>query len=162
MAEDLISLEQECGMIQEQIQKHLDFADQLAKLLLRFPDLQKHTDKYKNVRYFSKRVNAVADCCEIVHTCSCCSDSALDCWPYKEIDGMKIYSDPPAIYIGDRAPLNGDLPRVAWKDAIRCHGISEEIVKRVGEYFSQNRPEFEVDLTIDDLIEIQDPPDENT
>lgn len=87
------SIIDELADLQKEIDQKQAELDNLNKLFGLYPNLLKHTNRWKTVRYCSSDVNKNVNKCEIRHNCGCCSDSPLEIWPYLETDFGNIYSN---------------------------------------------------------------------
>lgn len=101
-----------------------------------FPGIKSYTGRWNKKVYCSKSVNKFVDQFEHRHNCGCCSDSPLEVWPYIEIDGNKIYSDPPCLTVGE-AFHYGDIPNKNWKQILQKYEISDVIIDKVQKFFEE-------------------------
>ena len=125
-------------------------ADWLKSHADAFPDLYQHTNRWKKERWASKHANAKVTACDIGHNCGCCSDSPLEIWPYLEVDGRRVYSDPPVFTVGEAGYSGGDRAYSGWAHKMRDVGISEAVIAQVKAYFGkqiqQRRLQLESEL----------------
>jgi len=101
-----------------------------------FPDLHERTDRWNNKRWSSKGANAKVTSCEIHHNCGCCYDSPLEVWPYCEVDGKRVYSDPPHFTVGQKGG-GGDEAFSGWAHKLREAGISVAVIDQVKAFFAK-------------------------
>ncbi len=126
----------EIEQIQSQIKELESKADKLKKLTELYPDLQKHQNRWKTVRYYSKSVNDKVDKVEIRHNCGCCSDSPVEVWPYLETEFGPVYSDPPSFNPGERDSYSYcDRSYPGWEDRLIAANISKTVIQRVQTHF---------------------------
>jgi hypothetical protein len=114
----------------------------LEKIAQLYPDLKMNMNRWNRVRWYSKTVNSYVDKCEIGHSCGCCPDSSVEVWPYVEIDGFKVYSDPCKISVGEDSSF-GDRPDKNWQAQFSKYGISQVIIDKVKEHFKTEKEEAE-------------------
>jgi hypothetical protein len=101
-------------------------------------DLLEHRDRWSNIRYYSPKINKIADNVEIHHTCGCCSDAPLIARPYVVVNGINLYSDPPKFGIGEGLYGGGDRPDSHWQEQFKdFNPIITEIIQK---YFDDNKP----------------------
>ena len=105
-------------------------AAKLADLLVRFPDLRRHVDRWEKVAYCSASVNGRVTDVEFRYNCGCCSDSPLEAWPFVVIDGQRVYSDPPVFRVADR-DSGGDVPYEGWHTQLAAAGLPEAVIAMV-------------------------------
>jgi len=129
----------------KEIEKLQDEVDNLEKNSKIYSDLRSHTNRWGHVRYYSKSINADVDEFDSGHNCGCCPDSPLEVWPYKKVDGQKIYSDPPVFIIGDRNSYDCDCDNdcncewytekayLSWHKKLKKHGISKVVINKIGD-----------------------------
>lgn len=108
-------------------------------LLISYPDLESSCDRWNHERLFSKSVNPIVDRVDFNHSCGCCSDAPLYAYPYIEVDGIKIHSDPLYIPIGEKGyGYCGDMPYDNWEENFQKRNISEEVIHLVKKHFEDN------------------------
>ena len=130
------AIEAVAAMRMEAAEKEAE-ASRLAKLAAAYPNLQKHTTRWKRVRYFSMTSKTTANRFDIAHSCGCCSDAELQVWPYTETPAGNVYSDPPYFGVGERHWISGDRPYDGWKKRMRDAGIPEVIIGAVSMHFKK-------------------------
>lgn len=129
--------------LESEAKKAQDELAKIRRLREEFPDLDSHTDRWKNIRYMAKSANAMVDQIEIRRSCGCCPDTPIIAMPYLEFEGMRLYSDPHYIYIGHQT-YNYDVQEEAgWKRQYEQAGISYHVIKKVKEYLKANAPKPE-------------------
>ena len=124
-------------MEQAKLIKRMGEIDKTLELIKKFPNLANHVNRWEKVRLYTSHVNKIVDKFDMSHNCGCCSDSALELWPYVEIDGMKIYSSPPVFLIGEKCG-SGDTPDVDWRKDLEEHNIPICIINEVTKYFEEH------------------------
>lgn len=135
----MTTIQEEADKLLQEASEKLAEADNLTKLHEAHPDLQKHVNRWRKVRFYSKQVNTLATRFDIGHSCGCCNDSTLEVWPYIETEHGKVYSDPPRFQVGEKHWIAGDTPYPAWKDQLREAGIPESIIGAVQAHFDQGK-----------------------
>lgn len=108
--------------------------DELAKITrLReeFPDLETHVDRWKTVRYMATSANARVDEVEFRNSCGCCPDTPVLALPYLEFEGVRIYSNPCYLYVGERSYDYSVVPKLRWKKQYEDAGISYHIIAKI-------------------------------
>jgi hypothetical protein len=120
-------------------------ADRLERLFTEFPDLLRHENRWKVVRYYSKSINPRANKYDISHNCGCCSDSPLEVWPYLETENGNVYSDPPRFTVGEKS-YYGDRPYPGWKEDMRKADIPESIIESIMGHFRHEAESAREDL----------------
>jgi len=112
------------------------------KLLEMFPDLSEHRDRWGRTRLMSSHINGVADEVFMNHNCGCCDDSPLQAWPYKTVNGIAVFSNPTCFCVGEKYAYGfGDRPFDDWEKDFREASISEVAIKKIQEYFDENKME---------------------
>ena len=116
----------------------IEDAAKLERLLAEFPDLLKHTSRWRQVRYYSKSVNTKVDKFDLSHDCGCCPDSPLELWPYIETPNGNVYSNPPNFTVGEKHWIHGDYPYAKWKKELVEAGIPESIIQAISDHFKED------------------------
>jgi len=129
---------EEIDQIQKEIDEKQEALRRLKILSETFPDLEKHVNRWKKVRYCSPSVNSKTTRFEIKHNCGCCSDSPLEVWPYVETEHGKVYSKPPVFQVGEQHWIAGDTPFEGWKGKLRSANIPEDIIGAVSQHFKES------------------------
>lgn len=132
-------IEHEIESLQKEVDLKLNEINNLKSLSKIYPNLKKHTSRWKQVRYYSKNVNSLVTDCDIRHSCGCCPDSPLYVWPYIETAHGKIYSDPPSFCVGEMDNYYADEPLKNWKELLKNADISNVVVEIIKEYFNQEK-----------------------
>lgn len=110
-------------------------------LVIDFPDIHIHTNRWKQERLSSTKAIITAEEVEIRHNCGCCPDSPIELWPYCTYEGLRIYSDPCGITIGEANPFGGETPYADWQEKLRKLGFHEGIIEKVQAWFDANESE---------------------
>ncbi|WCF11697.1 hypothetical protein NDS46_30585 (plasmid) [Paenibacillus thiaminolyticus] len=116
-----------------------------------FEDLAERRDRWGTIYYSTPEVNKQVNEVEFRHSCGCCSNASLLAYFYKIFHGVKIYSEPYSICIGEKYTLGwGDIANSQWKEELRKHGIPEILDEKIEEYFGSHAPRpYEKDGTIE-------------
>lgn len=134
--------------MQDKVKRLLEEADALEKIQQQFPGLSDYEDRWGNKYLKSKCVNSIVNEVWFNHNCGCCPDSPLQAWPYIEVFGRKVHSDPACFIIGERNQFGvGDKEYSGWEEKLRKEGIGEAVISIVREYFINNRAR---DYTLED------------
>lgn len=113
----------------------------IKKLLKIYPDLKYHTNRWGTIRLYSKSVNPDTTSYDMGHNCGCCDDSPLEVWPYIEIDGLQIYSDPPIFMIGEKDSWSNEYSESAypgWDKEMGEAKISKTVIDKIKEYMLEH------------------------
>lgn len=130
------------SQVELNLQAENDFIFRVRGVAQEFTDIEFHRDRWNNERVVSALINPKVDSVEIRHNCGCCNDSPLEVWPFKEVNGVKVFSNPPVFTVGEKYLMGtGDSPYDGWERALREATIPETIVDKVGAYFKENPPE---------------------
>ena len=138
--------------IKEKLKQQQQNLDTMNKILIQYPDIKENTDRWGNVRFYSSKVNAIADQVSFSHSCGCCLDAWLDAYPYIEIDDIKIYSDPLRFGIGRKIGYDDDdddycegyrtdRPDINWEDDLEKSNISQIIIDKIQQFFENQKVE---------------------
>jgi len=115
--------------------------EKVSKLLEKFPDIEERKDRWGKVRLVSKEIASITTDVDIYHSCGCCSDSVLYASPYTNIDGIKLFTNPCQLIIGNRFEFGcGDIRDDNWEKTLRDVGVSEVVIDKVGRYLDANQP----------------------
>lgn len=118
---------------ENEINKELENVKFIRSLLEKYPDLQRHVNRWKQERFTSALV--VATDCEIGHNCGCCSDSPVEVWPYALEGQTRIYVTGIPFIVGEKNSYEyGETPYDGWEDKLRKANLSEEIITKVGHF----------------------------
>lgn len=131
------SLQKRIDELQELIDSSKRELKNLRVIYTYFPDLQINMDRWSTRRFYSAKVNSSATNVDIHRSCGCCSDASIVVRPFLESQGYKIYSDPPAFYIGNDS-YYGCLLDSNWEDILRDKNISEIVFEKIREYKEKN------------------------
>lgn len=103
-----------------------------------FKNLKRNVNRWGTERFCTNEVNETADKYYTTFSCGCCSDAALLVRPYKEVAGIKVYTDPCDICIGEKdySYTNNARLDCDWRDALREKGISEAIIEQIEEEYN--------------------------
>jgi hypothetical protein len=132
--------------LSEKLNQEIAYKNKLLSLIERFPDLKENKNRWNHVRLSSKLVNSSTNDAEIKHNCGCCDDSPLEVWPYAEIEGLRVFSDPASFTVGQKSGL-GDIPYPGWDERMRKSNIPQIVIDRVNAYFDAHLPESEDETT---------------
>lgn len=124
------------SFLRDQHQKAAEYLDKIELIVQEFDDLHQYDCRWAKV-LCSKKVNAIADNVRLNHSCGCCADAMLYAMPYIERHGIKIYQDPPEIWIGCQEHYGGDLPHKDWQS---IQGITPVLIPIIEKYFEDNKP----------------------
>lgn len=118
--------------------------ERLERLQAAYPDMQKHVNRWKTVRYYSAMVNTVVNDLEIRHSCGCCPDAACEVWPFLETPNGRVYTDPPRFSVGERSWTGRDRPDPNWEEALYKAQIPELLIQRVRDHFGDAEETSEI------------------
>jgi len=133
----MTTIAEEIGRLQKEAIEKQEEVERLKRMHTAFPNLKKHINRWKTVRYCSDTVNTRADKCEIRYNCGCCSDSPLEVWPYVDTEFGQVFTDPPVFQVGEKHWIAGDRPNEGWKQLLRDEGIQETIIELVADRFKR-------------------------
>lgn len=137
-----LAVPRDIEQLRKEAAEKIALAGQLEQLLVKYPNLRKHTGRWNKVAYYSKDVNAVVDRFDMRHNCGCCNDSPLEVWPYLETPLGKVYSEPSMFRVGEKEPYyHGDRPYKGWDKTMRDAGIPEPIIGAVKMHFKREADE---------------------
>jgi hypothetical protein len=119
----------------------------ITRLKEEFPDLETHTDRWKNVRYMASSANARVFQVEFRNSCGCCRDTPVIALPYLEFEGQRIYSNPCYLYVGSRTYDYDVQANAGWKKPYEEAGISHHAIAKIKNFLeaSAARDEEESD-----------------
>lgn len=140
-----MSAHQDAGALRDEAAKLAKEAARIDALAAAYPDLRKHTGRWKKTVYCSKSVNSLVNEMESRHNCGCCNDSPLEVWTFLETPNGRVYSDPPMFFVGERSYGGGDSARLGWEKSMTDQGIPESVVEKVRPLFSSYLEEDEED-----------------
>lgn len=123
--------------LKDRLQLQISMQNKELELTKRFPDLKEHLNRWKHRRLCSKSFNSMTVSAEISHNCGCCSDSPLEVWPYVEVDGIRVFSDPPVFAVGERSNSRGEIEYEGWQETLKKDNISQAVIDYVQAYFDK-------------------------
>lgn len=113
-------------------------AQKLRDLMAEFPDLQEETDRWKNKKFFSKKVNDIATHISTYHSCGCCTDIPLLAAPYIKFNGETIYAAKEdrilVVVIGNRNYDYADEWYYDWKERLDNEGVPLSAIESIEKY----------------------------
>jgi len=121
----------------------LAFLDKLSVMREKdFPNMSIDVDQWKHCTFYDKEANGQVTKYDLGFSCSCgrCKDAPFEVRPYAERDGLRIYSDPPSIRIGQMDGI-GVRPDRDWHARLLDAGIPRWVIQRLKKYFKENPPE---------------------
>lgn len=130
-----MSIDKHISELDKQGQK----ANLLRALLVRFPDLERQTDRWGHEKFCSGSANHLVDKVHIHHNCGCCEDSPIEVEPYITIDGINIYGKPYKVVVGEKNKYGyGEVPYEDWQNRLTETGYPSIIVSLVERHFEEN------------------------
>lgn len=124
--------------LREKIITQVEDLNKQIAILSKFPDVEEYRGRWKTI-WKSPSVNSLVNDVHIHHNCGCCEDSPLEAWPFIEVDGVCIYSDPPRFVVGEKSG-SGEREYVNWSKALVDKGIPQKILDKIQENFDKNPP----------------------
>jgi hypothetical protein len=116
--------------------------NKILKLMFYYPNLKKYRDRWNKEYLICKEINKECNNVDFKYSCSCCDDAVLYAIPYKEINNIKIYSDPAQIFIGNKNSYgSGDIEHKNWKD--NFIDFNNKIIETIENHFKENLPNNE-------------------
>lgn len=140
-----MSAHQDAGALRDEAAKLAKEAARIDALATAYPDLRKHTGRWKKVVYCSQSVNSMVNEMESRHNCGCCNDSPLEIWTFLETPNGRVYSDPPMFFVGNREYGHGDSPSPGWDRSMAEKGIPAALIDKVRPLFQSYLEEDEED-----------------
>ena len=126
----------------EKLKKQKDEITKIEKVLKLYPDIEENRDRWGDIKFSSPSINPETDHIFINHNCGCCSDSPLQVWPYKTIEGIKVFSKPACFVVGEmNAYGSGERPYDNWEERFRKENIPETVIDQIQIFFNENKPE---------------------
>lgn len=123
----------------KELQKALELTDV-------FPDIKVYKNRWNTEHYSSKSVNAKVTNIEFKHSCGCCSDAPLYAKCYLLYNGIKVYTEPVEICIGQgNAYGNGEIVDYNWKSTFEKYNINKSVNSIVEKFIEENLPENDED-----------------
>ena len=140
--------------LSDEIEKDRERIDQenkelssLEQLIFDYPDTEVATNRWGKKRISSERVNSLVTDVEIYHSCGCCHDSPLLVSPYIEVGDLRLYSKPESFWVGTRNSFcQGEIEDKDWKQRLENKNISTTVIKKIEEYFKENKPLYDDEL----------------
>ena len=124
--------------LRKEASEKLAEASRLEAMLQAYPNLRKHTGRWKKVAYYTKDVNALVTEYDQRFNCGCCNDSPLEIWPYVQGPHGKVYSEPACFVAGEKEPFyGGAVAHKGWDTKMEAAGIPRPIIDRVRSVFRQ-------------------------
>lgn len=120
------------------IKKTKEEYQKIKNILKLYPDLEENPNSFYKFR--SEIVNKDVDCVEFQDSCSCCPDAVLCATPYKEIEGIKIFSKN-FIKQGIGEKLNyhrGYKKWKTWEEKFNNKNINHAVIDKIKEFFQDN------------------------
>ena len=126
----------------EKIKKQKEEIAKIEKILELYPDIKENIDRWSNKKLSSLSINSETDQIYIDHNCGCCEDSPLQVWPYKNVKGIKVFSNPACFMVGEKNQWgSGDIEYDGWQDKLRKENIPEIVINKIQMFFNDNKPE---------------------
>ena len=138
MREEAIS---KMNALLQRIKEQIAELNNQKKVIEKYWDISENIDRWSTKRFSTAMINSEVNDVMIKHNCGCCEDSPLEAWPFKEIEGIKVYSKPAYFYIGEKNAYGiGDNPDEDWQALMRKSNIAEPVIKIIQKYFDDNPP----------------------
>lgn len=126
----------------DKLKKQKEEISRTEKVLGLYTDIEESRDRWGDIKLSSPSINAETDNILINHNCGCCPDSPLQVWPYKIIEGFKVFSKPACFMVGEQNQWGyGEIEYDGWQDKLRKENITEIVINKVQEFFNNNKPE---------------------
>ena len=126
----------------EKLREQREDLDRTEKAIGLYPDIEEHSDRWGTKRLSSPSVNKDTDKVFIKHNCGCCPDSPLEAWPYKNVEGVRVFSKPAYFMVGEKNQWGfGEIEYPNWQEILRKENIPEKVIIQVQEFFNNNPPE---------------------
>lgn len=137
------SVERRLKALDNLIQTSQNELKQIQFLLEIFPDLEVKIDQWKNKYFSATTANLKVEDFYTAHSCGCCSDSPLFAYPYLEINGVRVHSEPERFYIGEQCDYvaSGERYDDGCIEKLQEHQIAKGVVDRISVLVSQ-KPEY--------------------
>ena len=125
--------------------------EKVIKLINIYPDLRIYSNRWNKEYFCSKLVNKIVTDVEFVNACGCCADAPLYAKFYVEIDGIKIYTEPVEVCVGEGSyGGSGYINTETWKDKLEELNINKNVFDKVEKYLEDNKFEPYEDLYEDE------------
>ena len=108
------------------------------KLLALYPDLVINKDRWGNIKLCSPSLNSKVDQVYFKATCGCCSDAPYQAVCYLEVEGARVYSNPPSVIFAQQVLDTGIEAPKDWETIFDKFGFNDEIKRQVAEYIKDN------------------------
>jgi hypothetical protein len=127
----------------EKLNKQKEDIENQIKLFELYPDLSKYNGRWDSY-YQSTLVNQLRNNFDIEYrtSCGCCADAVIYAMPYVEHKGVKVYTNPAQITIGEKNEYgSGIIEYENWViKAKEQYKLSDEIIKSISMYLDENLP----------------------
>jgi hypothetical protein len=134
-----VDIETKQKELQRDIEKCEEQLKEIEMLSHEFPDIQVSRDRWDHEFYTAKSANVSVTSAWFNHNCGCCADSPLQMWPYLEVNGTRIHSDPMKFMIGEKCPnCSRDIADPGWERDLQKSGIPDAVIEVGRDYFSEN------------------------
>lgn len=124
----------------EKLQKtQLSAANELTaveRLRIEFPDLETHEDRWATVRYMAKSANARVDNVDFRYNCGCCADSPLQAMPYLEFNGLRVYSNPFYLFVGEKTYDGYVQENHKWEKPFEDAGVPASVIDKIRQHLA--------------------------
>lgn len=112
--------------------------EQIEILTLLFPDLVIETNRWGSKKFTSKLAANLVTEFETAFSCSCCDDSPLFAYPYADFEGIRVYSNPSSIYIGERCEYaqGGRRYDTDCLEELKKKGFRKELIAKIDKLVS--------------------------
>lgn len=119
--------------LEVKFQRELAEAQAKCNALVEFPDLEEIKDKWGQIRLVSEKVNENVATFEVKNECDCCKGATVYALPYKEYQGIRIFSKPYAIPFGKN--YSGKVISMDdWQGEIEWDYFIGELMDKVEEW----------------------------
>lgn len=127
--------------LEDSISSKVKEIETIKGLLKVLPNFLVGEDRYITNKYYSGTVNGKVSLFEMQYSCTCCDDANIYIFPYIEVEGIKIYTDPTYFCIGQKNPKPSlKFPKKHimfddWEQQMKNANIPEKIIEQVKTYF---------------------------
>lgn len=137
-----MDLEQKRKTLSDKIKQQKFELNKIEKALELYPDIEENRDRWGDEKLSSPSINVETDSVLINHNCGCCPDSPLQAWPYRMVEGVKVFSKPACFTVGEENQWGcGEIEYDNWQEKLRKENIPEKVIDQVQEFFNNNKPE---------------------
>lgn len=127
--------------LKDRLKQEIEYNEVVLSILEIYPKLHEEATRWS--KYLATpEINSECDDAVFTHSCGCCDDAVLYVMPYKEVNGIKIFSSPTQIVIGERCG-SGDREYMDWEHELNSQDIPQIIVDKVRAYFKDNEPTYD-------------------